>query len=488
MPNNTPASVSRAQKLQLGTAMALAGVLYVAHSFLRFSNFESRGYDLGIFDQAARQYSMFKAPIVPIKGVDFNLLGDHFHPILVLLAPFYWIWNDPRMLGIVLALLLVSTAIPVYLFTRPRFGHLGALLTAAALLLWWPFQAIVNWEFHEIAFGVPLMAWIIWAFDRSRHWLVVGLSAVLLLVREDMGITVVAVGIVMLFHKQWAKAALLAVAGLGGYVVATSHLIPLFSPAGEFTYWQYTALGVSAGAAIAFLVTHPFASIAILFDHQLKVALWLLSFLPLALLPLASPYVILGAPMLLSRLFNDRLNTWAPVYQYDAIMAPILVLSAVHVLGRAMKRFGWKKIRVIAPAWLLAFALIGTLFFHSVFPLGRTLTGANWSPGTLVAAKERAVALIPDGVCVEAADTLVPHLTTRTYVGMMGDIGTELSSWMIIDFNEQELGGWDPLNPPQALERAHALGFSEVAPIDDGLLVLHRDIPVDPVCSSYLHR
>lgn len=96
--------------------------------------------------------------------------------------------------------------------------------------------------------------------------------------------------------------------------------------------------------------------------------------------------------------------------------------------------------------------------------------------------------MIPDGVCVEAADTLVPHLTTRTYVGMHGDIGTELSNWMIIDFNEQELGGWDPLSPPQALERAHALGFEEVAPLDEGLLVLHRDIPVAAVCSEYLGR
>ena len=488
MSTQTPATMTRPQKTQLGLVMGIAGVLYIAHSFLRFCNYESRGYDLGIFDQAIRQYSMFKAPIVPVKGVDFNLLGDHFHPILALLAPLYWIWDDPRMLGIALAGLLVSTAIPVYLFSRPRFGHLGALFTSAALLLWWPFQAIVNWEFHEVAFGVPIMAWIIWAFDKSRYWLVVGLATSLLLVREDMGITMVAVGIVLLFHKQWAKAALTAVLGLAGYVLVTSYLIPLFSPAGEFTYWQYTALGASAGAAIIFLLSHPLQSIAILFDHQLKVALWLLSLAPLALLPLASPYVILGAPLLLSRLFNDRLNTWAPVYQYDAIMAPIFILSAVHVLGKLIERYNWSKIKVVAPAYLLAFAIIGTLFFHAVFPLGRTLTGANWTPGPLVAAKERAVEMIPDGVCVESADTLVPHLTKRTYVGLHGDIGTDLSSWMIIDFNEQELGGWDPLNPPQALRRAKALGFEQVAPIDSGIMVLHRDIPVNPICSDYLKR
>ncbi len=424
-----------AHKLQLGLVMLAAGILYVVHSFLRFARFESRGYDLGIFDQAVRQYAMFKAPIVPVKGVDFNLLGDHFHPILAVLAPFYWIWNDPRMLGIVLALLLVSTAIPVYLFTRPRFGHLGALLTSAALLLWWPFQAIVNWDFHEIAFGVPIMAWI-----------------------------------------------------LLGYLAVTGYLIPLFSPEGEFSYWQYTALGATAGAAVVFLATHPLQSIAILFDHQLKWALWLLTFLPLALLPFASPYVILGAPLFLSRLFNDRLNTWAPVYQYDAIMAPILIMSAVHVLGKLAVRFNWRRARIIGPAWLLSISVIATLFFPMVFPLGKTVTGQGWPPAELITAKERAVAMVPDGVCIEAADSLVPHLTTRTYVGLHGDIGDDLSSWMIIDFNVEELGGWDPLTPDQALERATELGFTPVAPEDQGILVLHRDIPVDPVCSSYLQR
>ena len=44
---------------------------------------------------------------------------------------------------------------------------------------------------------------------------------------------------------------------------------------------------------------------------------------------------------------------------------------------------------------------------------------------------DHAVALIPDGVCVEAADNAVPHLTARTHVGLHGDIGDELATWMI---------------------------------------------------------
>lgn len=487
MPVDTPEEpVERAHRVQLGAAMLVAALLYLAHSLLRFRNFEAKGYDLGIFDQAVRQYALFRAPIVPIKGVDFNLLGDHFHPVLAVLAPLYWIWPDPRMLNVAMILLLVSTAIPVYLFARRHLGHAGGLLTACALLLWWPFQAMVNWDFHEVAFGVPLMAWVIWAFDRRRYWLVVGLSVPMLLIREDMGITLVAVAIVLAFHRQWAKAALLAVAGLAGYVVVTSVLVPLFAPADAMSYWQYTALGPTAGAAILFILSHPIKTVALLFDHELKILLWLMSFVPLALLPFFSPYVILGAPILLSRLFNDRLNTWAPVYQYDAILAPIFLMASVHVLAKIIRRKGWTSLRVRGPAFLLGFAIVCTLFIHAVFPFGRTLTGQNWAMPEAAQAQQRAVDMVPNGVCVEAADTAVPHLVDRTYVGLHGDIGDDLSTWMIIDFNAAELGGWEPLTPAQALERAERLGFRVVTEDDHGMWVLTRDIPVDPVCAGYL--
>ncbi|GAA4365356.1 DUF2079 domain-containing protein [Paeniglutamicibacter cryotolerans] len=489
MQEQNPApGMTRAHKIHLALIMLGAGLLYLAHSLLRFRNFEAKGYDLGIFDQAVRQYALFKAPIVPIKGVDFNLLGDHFHPILATLAPLYWIWPDPRMLNVALILLLLATVIPVYLFARKHLGHVAGLLFSAALLLWWPFQAIVNWDFHEIAFGVPLVAWIIWAMDARRYRLAFWLSPVLLLIREDLGITIVAIGIVFAFHRQWLRAGLLMLIGITGYLVVTSVLIPMFSPEGTFSYWQFTALGPTAGAAIAFLVSHPLKSFAILFNHELKWLLWIISFVPLALLPFFSPYVIIGAPILLSRLFNDRLNTWGPVYQYDAILAPIFFMAAIQVLAKIIRRTGWNKLRVGFPAYLLTLALICTFFVQSVFPLGRTLTGTNWTMGEYAQAQARAIAMIPDNVCVEAADNSVPHLVSRTYVGLHGDIGNDLSSWMIIDFNASELGGWDPLTPPQAYARAMKLGFTVVSADDHGIWVLHRDIPNSPVCSSYLSR
>ncbi|MFD0760344.1 DUF2079 domain-containing protein [Arthrobacter ulcerisalmonis] len=111
-----------------------AAVLYSTFSFQRFSRFQSAGYDLGIFDQVVRQYSQLAAPYSQIKGPGFNILGDHFHPILATLAPLYWLWDDPRMLGIAMAVLLAVSVFPVYFFTRSRLGWLPGLLVSAGYL------------------------------------------------------------------------------------------------------------------------------------------------------------------------------------------------------------------------------------------------------------------------------------------------------------------------------------------------------------------
>src|SRR5690625_7364532 len=66
---------------------ALASLAYGLLGTQQWRNLVAPSWDLGIFTQLAKAYGGLDAPIVPIKGDAVNLLGDHFHPILVLLAP-----------------------------------------------------------------------------------------------------------------------------------------------------------------------------------------------------------------------------------------------------------------------------------------------------------------------------------------------------------------------------------------------------------------
>ena len=70
-------------------------------------------WDLAIFSELAKAYAHLQAPVVPIKGEGYNLLGDHFHPILVLLGPVWALWPSPLALLLVQNLLLAVSAWPV---------------------------------------------------------------------------------------------------------------------------------------------------------------------------------------------------------------------------------------------------------------------------------------------------------------------------------------------------------------------------------------
>lgn len=70
-------------------------------------------WDLAIFSELAKAYAHFQTPIVPVKGDGYNLLGDHFHPILILLGPIWRLFPTPLSLLITQDLLLAFSAWPL---------------------------------------------------------------------------------------------------------------------------------------------------------------------------------------------------------------------------------------------------------------------------------------------------------------------------------------------------------------------------------------
>ena len=98
-----------------------AAAWYSWISLFRHDHFGSNAFDLGIQDQTIWGYSRLQVIPNTLVGIP-NLLGDHFHPILVVLAPFYWIWDTPRVLLVAQAILLAVAGIPVFLWGAERLG------------------------------------------------------------------------------------------------------------------------------------------------------------------------------------------------------------------------------------------------------------------------------------------------------------------------------------------------------------------------------
>lgn len=260
----------RRRKLLLLLILVMT-VAYSTLSILRHRHFNSSAFDLGIFDQTIWRYSRFDIPYSSIRSnrVDENILGDHFHPILMLLAPLYWFTDSVETLLVVQALLFTITAIPIFLFIEKRLGKPAAYLFTISYLIYWGIQLAVEFDFHEIAFAVPLVALAIYFIDEKRWNLYFACAGLLLLTKEDLSIVVVFFGFYLITLKH-IKLGLMSVAlGLAWFFLALKLIIPFCSGENSYRYWDYKTFGSDPISSIQTIFRNPLLLIRTLFftDH-----------------------------------------------------------------------------------------------------------------------------------------------------------------------------------------------------------------------------
>ncbi|TNC26575.1 DUF2079 domain-containing protein [Amycolatopsis alkalitolerans] len=337
------------------------------------------GYDLGIFEQAVRSYAHGHWPVADLKAPGFPLLGDHFHPILALLAPFYRLWPAPDTLLLAQAALLAVSAVPV---TRCALTVLGAVRGAvfgAGYALSSGLLNAITFDFHEICFAVPLLAFSAERLLRRQWAAAVAVAAPLVLVKEDLPLTFAAIGAYLVWHGQkrlgWATIA----AGFTITAVLVGVVIPAINPTGHYGFAGRMAPGLTDGLG-------------------LKLATLLLTFGPTAFAGLRSRLSILLIPTLAWRLLSAYPKYWGPGYHYNAVLMPVAFLAALDALGTMGARM-----RTLAPACA---ALTSTAVIAILLP----------GPRPDRTAVNAALARIPNGATVAAGSVFAPHLTSRCRV------------------------------------------------------------------------
>ena len=206
------------------------GALYLAIVFVRFGQ-RRVGIDAAIFDQAITRYAHLQAPDVLLKSVQpFNLLGDHFSPALILLAPVFRLFPSVLTLLVLQAVLFaVSVSIVGATARRLRLQPgLAAGLTWAFGLSIGMVEAI-NFDLHEVSLTVPVLAGALGLLLTGR--IVPGslLLASTMAIREDNAVLLVGVGLVLLTLHRWRPGLVLIVGGAAAFLLVVTVVIPAFN-------------------------------------------------------------------------------------------------------------------------------------------------------------------------------------------------------------------------------------------------------------------
>ncbi|MET9429935.1 MULTISPECIES: DUF2079 domain-containing protein [unclassified Streptomyces] len=430
---------------------------YTTLSVLRYRRMETRSWDLGIFEQAVRGYAHLQAPVADLKGPGANVLGDHFSPVTALLAPAYRLFPTPVTLLVAQAALFALAAIPVTRAATRLLGRVAGLAVGVAFGLSWGIQRAADFDFHEICFAVPLIAFSLEAVLRARWRASLLWAAPLVLVKEDLGATLAALALVVAWRARrtaprTAVYALgVALLGAAATLLTLTAVIPAFNHTGGYDYW--TKLGDGPG---------PFTGA----ETKLRTLAWIL--LPTTgLLALRSPLFLVAAPTLGWRFLSGDPHYWSTEWHYSAVLMPVLFLALTDAADIA-RRSPRPWLRAYADR-LPACAAAAALALTTTLPLASLTEAPTYRKPPRAVAAERLLSRIPDGATVEANVGPVSRLAGRCRVLWIGDPRNPAPDWIALNNNS----GWvrDPL---AYAERLHPDARFHVTGTAAGYVLLKR--------------
>ncbi|MGX1880974.1 DUF2079 domain-containing protein [Streptomyces sp. NPDC055287] len=486
-----PAGERLTRRLPLWWAWA-AGlfVLYAAVSGRRHALLRSTGYDLGIFEQAVRAYSQFHAPVAPLKGEGFNLLGDHFHPALAVLGPLYRLWPSPYCLLLAQAALLALAVVPLARWATRALGRGAGHVVAFGYGASWGIASTVAFDFHEAAFAVPLLAFSLAAAGNARWHLAVAWGLPLLLVKEDLGLTLAAVGAYVALKGPRALGIATACAGLAGTVFTTQVLLPAFSSPGTYAYGEYVQ--GDRGSLLASLALAPLDALR----PDTKAVTVLLVLAVTGFVALRSPLVLIAVPTLGWRMLSQHDYHWGTAFHYSAVLMPVVFAALIDALTPYARTNAPLARRHLRAA--LAATVTVTCVLLPSFPLALIAQRATWRTTAHLETARDLLRSIPDGATVAASNRLAPQLTSRCTVvlfpgypipGKLYDASGKpprpTADWIIHDRRPAESWPLPPGHWPYPLDRELAelaaaqrqYGYELVAARDGVTLLRQRPLP-----------
>ena len=362
----------------VGLATGAFAAVFGSIAVLRHRTFETGRFDLGNMTQAV--WSTANGDVLSVTdvyGQQISRLGSHFDPILVALAPLWWVWPSPEMLLVLQAVAVAAGAIPLYFLARRHLPEWPAAAIACAYLLFPPVQWLTVSDFHPVALATPLLLAAWYFLDADRLWPFALFAAAAITTKEHVGLAIAGLGVWYALERRETRKGLV-IAGAAGAIalVAALVVVPFFAPDAPVFESRYDSPSLEG--------------------RDLGYVLRLL--LPLALLPLGAPAVLLAAvPELLLNVLSSTRTQTSVMTHYAATIAPVLLVATVFAVRRVGSR--------------AAFAALTAAFAGAVVlgPVGRVETRADAHDAAL----RRAVEVVPDDAAVSTTNALGAHLSAR---------------------------------------------------------------------------
>ncbi len=367
-------------------------------TIIRFYQFETFYFDHSIFDRALWLVAHFQPPLIDHYGSTLlNQLGDHFAPVMYLIAPLYWFTSSYTAILIVENLCVVLSALILIIIAKRYIkSHLLLFALCLSYTLFIGLQNAVIANFHTELPALLTLSLTLWALDRKKwdyFWLFLLLTLGLkeTFVHIGMGL-----GFYLVLKKEYKVGLLSILISFGYYWLVTRIVIPYVS-GGVYGYETHLpGLG-----AFIFRFFYPF----------IKTETLIVSFLTFGLLPLFNytflPVIV--ADYVMRFVISDSPARSDLGLHYNAIVSVLLVYASIVALRHLLKTTWYKKLYKLHAILII----LTVLYFHYQYhgPLGLFYNSTFYTQTKNLDFLKNFLSLVPPGGRVMTQNNLAPHLT-----------------------------------------------------------------------------
>ena len=427
-------------------AISLYVLAYSFATISRHAGLNSSGMDLAMQAQVLwnTAHGRFFQTSIEVR----SFLADHVSLVPVLLAPLFWIPGDGVIWLLVFqAAALGSSAWPLYRLTQLETKSPFWWVAVPIAFLLYPVLGFANrFDFHVLVFSIPCLVWML-LFLHQRRFLLASVAAFLAVAcREEIGLTVFAVALLMLYQRHrgtqiWG--AVVAPLALSWSLLALMWIIPHFRGGPSDTIMRYQWLGDTPLRILLSLLTRPQDVIAHVIQSPIRTQTVFFLLWPLALLPLLAPLrLICGLVPLAVCLLTDHPSTNSIYFHY---LSPVVVLIWWAAIGGAARIEGWlariPQHRVASYAAPSGLILCCSFAFYAETPLTRLITRPFWEVRVFPARPNvrefhEAASMIAPHDSVHCTMAFAPHLSLRRKLTIIGMPTTSAADVVLADVSD----------------------------------------------------
>lgn len=426
--------------------IGLAILMYSTLSIVRHQNFGSFTMDLGGYDQAVWNFSQFNLPLTSVYAdkisngeVDItqynsdsikqffpNMLSDHFEPIMAIVSPIYWIWDDVGALLIVQAIIVCLGAWPIYMIAKKKLKSVAlGLCFAVSYLFFIGVQVAIEFDWHPLVMVPTLLAFMFYFLEEKRYRALYITTFLALFSKEVVSLYVFFFGLYAYIVKKERKTGIiLMLSGIAWFVLIINFLIPVVFHRTYGHISAYSNLGNGAGQILLTIIQNPFYVLNTLFSPSSKISSWFGIFGSMGFLSFLSPATLIAAVPMIGEKFltTSKESLWVMWWHYTITITPVLVISAIYGVNNLKKifktNFDWVRfgtIIVVLSTFTVSFFFYKDQPFKA--PLYKLFSASFYDPNRADIDDFYELAkLIPDEASVATQDTLLPHLAHREQI------------------------------------------------------------------------